>query len=68
MEGWMSPEELNRELEFAILVTGDTSSKVHRKESADKLVIGTRVPQLAKVCHPMQESTQYILLLTRGTT
>ena len=67
MEGWMSPEELNREIEFAILVTEDTSSKVQRKESAKKLDIGTREPQLAKVCHPMQESTQYILLPTGGT-
>ena len=57
MEGWMSPEELNWELEFAILVTEDTSSKVHQLGSANKMVIGTREPQLAKVCHPMQEST-----------
>ena len=67
MEEWMSPEELNWELEFAILVTEDTSSKVHQQESAKKLVVGTRVPQLAKVRHPEQESTQYILLPTGGT-
>ena len=67
MEGWMSPEELNREIEFAILVTENTSSKVQLLGSAKKLVIGTREPQLAKVRHPMQESTQYILLPTGGT-
>ena len=67
MEGWMSPEELNWELEFNILVTEDTSSKVHQLGSANKLVAGTRVPLLVKVCHPMQESTQYILLPTGGT-
>ena len=54
MEGWMSPEELNRELKFAILVTEDTSSKVQQKESAKKLDCGTREPQLAEVCLPMQ--------------
>ena len=64
----MSPEELNRELKFAILVTEDTSSKVLQKESAKKLVVGTREPQLAKVCHPMYECTQYIHLPTGGTT
>ena len=47
MEGWMTPEELNWELEFVILVTEDTNSKVLQKESAKKLVIGTREPQLA---------------------
>ena len=68
MEGWMSPKELNWELEFAILVTEDTSSKVHQQESAKKLDVGTREPQLAKVRHPMQGSTQYILLPTGGIT
>ena len=54
MEGWMSPEELNWELEFVILVTEDTSSKVHQQESAKKLDVGTREPQLARVCQPMR--------------
>ena len=68
MEGWTSQKELNWELEFAILVTEDTSSKVHQQESAKKLVVGTKKPQLAKVCLPMQESTQHILLSTGRTT
>ena len=29
--------------------------------------IGTKVLQPAKVCYPMQEGTQYILLPTEGT-
>ena len=53
MEGWMSPEELNWELKFDILVTEDTSSKVQLLGSAKKLDVGTREPQLAKVCHPV---------------
>ena len=56
MEGWMFPEELNWELEFAILVTEDTSSKVHQLESVNKTVVGTNAPQLAKVCYPMHNT------------
>ena len=57
MEGWTSQKELNWELEFAILVTEDTSSKVHQKESVNRMVVGTRESQLAKVCLPVLEST-----------
>ena len=57
MEGWMSPEELNWELKFAILVREDTSSKVHQLGSANQMVTGTRESQPAKVCYPMQGST-----------
>ena len=64
----MSPEELNWELEFAILVTEDTSSKVHQRESAKKLDFGTRKSQFARVRQPMQNSTQYMFFPTGGTT
>ena len=64
MEEWMSPEELNWELKFAILVTEDTSSKVHQLEGVNKMAVGTNVPQLAKVCYSMHESTQYIIMFT----